>query len=129
MVDPFFKNDNDWMDFYDPIKTDPRLRAFVLEAKRTFPDHDWVITSARRHPIHGKSGHNWEILSAVDVRSRTWTMVQITEFYDWYSRWWQSAPPMIDVIVEDGRFNNKYKDKPPHIHIEIDKPFWKIEEH
>lgn len=111
--------------FFDKKHTDCRLRAFVREAIDTFPDHDWVITSAKRHPEHDRSGHHYKILSAFDFRCRTWSFKQLLAFWNWTYYWWQSKPDIIDVLIKDGRFDIRYKDGAPHIHIEIDKPYWK----
>jgi len=111
--------------FFDKKKTDCRLRAFVREAMDQFPDHDWVITSARRYPEHEGSGHNHKMLSAFDFRSRTWSFKQLLAFWNWCYYWWLNKPDMIDVIIEDSRFDIRYKDTAPHIHVEIDKPYWK----
>jgi hypothetical protein len=113
-------------DFFDKKKTDCRLRAFVREAIDNFPDHEWLMTSARRYPKHIGSGHNHGILSAFDFRSKSWSPKQLSDFYNWCYRWWLSKPDMIDVIIEDGRFDKRYKDySTPCIHVEIDKPYWK----
>ena len=112
--------------FFDKKLTDCRLRAFIREAIDNFPDHDWLITSARREPEHIGSGHNYKILSAFDFRSKTWSIGQLTVFWDWCYRWWLSKPDIIDIIIEDGRFDKRYKGyDTPCIHVEIDKPYWK----
>lgn len=111
--------------FFDKKNTDCRLRAFIREAIDNFPENDWVITSARRYPEHAGSGHNYKILSAFDLRCRTWSQKQLIAFWDFCYRWWISKPDMLDVIIEDERFDPRYKDFEPHIHIEIDKPYWK----
>ena len=112
--------------FFDKRNTDCRLRAFVREAVDNFPGYDWVITSARRKPEHVGSGHNYKILSAFDLRSRTWTVPQLIAFHDWCNRWWTTKPDLIDVIIEDGRFDKSYEGYAPHIHIEIaEKKYWK----
>ncbi len=113
-------------DFFDKKTTDCRLRAFVREAIDNFSENDWVITSARRYPEHAGSGHNCKILSAFDFRSRTWSVSQLIAFHDWCNRWWTTKPDLIDVIIEDGRFDKNYEGFAPHIHIEIaEKKYWK----
>ena len=101
---------------------DRRLRAFFWASIAEFPDRDWTVTSAARYPVNKKSGHNYPVLSAIDIRSRTWTLEQMVEYKNWAEYWWG---PWIDVVIEDERYDKKYEGKGPHIHIEIDKPFWK----
>ncbi len=108
-------------DFLGP-RMDVRLRAFVLASVQAFPDFDWVITSLRRYD---SGAHGAEFISGIDFRSRTWTLEQLTAYRNWTLFWWESNPPMIDVVIEDERYDPEYKGKPPHIHLEVDRPYWR----
>lgn len=125
-------------------KIDRVLRAFLWASIVEFPDLEWVMTDGARWPVNDRSGHNWPILSAVDLRSKSWTFEQMVEYKNWAEYWWgdfkykgMTIPGLIDVVIEDGRYNEKYivyddngkrlpiEQQPWHFHIEKDKPFWK----
>ena len=115
--------------------TDPRLRAFLWASIMESPENDWTLTGMRRKPGKKPSGHAWAILSAFDLRSKTWSLEQLHAYYNWYKYWWKDKPDMIDLIIEDERFDVRYKSGgeknkngklAPHIHMEIsERKYWR----
>lgn len=110
---------------------DPRLLAFLMASPTKFPEYRWEITSTKRHD---GSSHDTYILAVVDIHCRTWTLEQIKAYKEWTTHWWESEPFLVDVVVEDGRYDPRYlpggtKNKDgriaPHIHVEIDRPWWR----
>jgi hypothetical protein len=110
---------------------DVRLRAFLIALAIAFPYLKLVITDMRRRRGTKPSGHSNLILCAVDIRSKNLTIEQIIKIKNWYDYWWADKPDLIDLVIEDGRFDPKYikRDKdgnelpfgqqPWHVHVEI----------
>ena len=66
---------------------DPRLRAFLWASIVEFPELRFTITSTKRNPPNDESGHNYIILSALDLRSRDWELKDLVRYKNWSDFW------------------------------------------
>lgn len=114
-------------EYTDPRQFDWRLKwvlQFIDEILFALFGYRITITCLGRDKNTGDkiSAHFTEnkIVAAADIRSRDMTIKMFTVL----ERLDKILGRYGDIIIEDERFNEKWKDKPPHIHIEINPDYW-----
>jgi len=82
---------------------------------------DLHITSVGRN-YNKKSAHydGDKLVSAVDIRSKDYTVDQLT----WFANQNHYLAPYVDIIIEDHRMSGKTPAGGDHIHIELNPGWW-----
>lgn len=107
-------SDAAWKDM-SPALWYARLEARLLV--REMFDEDLVVTSGRRPRTEGGSSLH-ETGNAMDIRSREWQTIDQRAFA---AELRDRLGEDFDVVVEGpAALDQRYQDRPPHIHVEYD---------
>lgn len=91
-------------------------RSVVDRVTREFVDRNAVITSGRREAVGAFSWHH--VGRALDLRVRDMTAAQQR---DYARRLREELGPDFEVILEGPHAPDpRYRDRPPHVHVEWD---------